>query len=62
MFLLAKIVVSLFLIALIIILTVQLNVVGFLIGAGIAFVLNMSFSRIDKKRERERELALQKKG
>ena len=62
MFLLVKLVVSLFLLALIIILTVQFHILGFLIGAGVSVVLNMSFSRIDKKRERERELALQKKG
>ena len=46
-----KILVALFLIALIAILTIYGNIIGFLIGIGIAIVLNGMFNRWDKKNE-----------
>ncbi|MBB1329448.1 hypothetical protein H5087_08825 [Pseudoalteromonas sp. SR43-7] len=46
-----KIIVALFLIALIAVLTIYGNIIGFLIGLGIAIILNGMFSRWDKKKE-----------
>ncbi|MBB1452381.1 hypothetical protein H5159_15145 [Pseudoalteromonas sp. SG43-1] len=46
-----KIIVALFLIALIAVLTIYGNIIGFLIGLGIAIVLNGMFNRWDKKKK-----------
>lgn len=44
-----KIIVALFLITLITVLSIYGNIIGFLIGLGIAIVLNGMFNRWDKK-------------
>jgi uncharacterized membrane protein YgaE (UPF0421/DUF939 family) len=48
-----KILVALLLIAMTIMLTISFNLIGFLIGVGITIVLNGTFNRIDRRREKQ---------
>ncbi|MEH6554407.1 hypothetical protein [Pseudoalteromonas tetraodonis] len=47
----AKILIGLMLIILIAVLTIYFNVIGFLIGVGMAIVLNGTFNRIDQRKK-----------
>lgn len=49
----AKILVGLMLLILIAVLTIYFNVIGFLIGVGMAIVLNGTFNRIDRRKEKQ---------
>ncbi len=49
----AKILVGLMLLILIAVLTIYFNVIGFLIGVGMAIILNGTFNRIDQRKEKQ---------
>ena len=49
----AKILIGLMLLILIAVLTIYFNVIGFLIGVGMAIVLNGTFNRIDQRKEKQ---------
>ena len=49
----AKILVGLMLLILITVLTIYFNVIGFLIGVGMAIIFNGTLTRIDKQKEKQ---------